>query len=263
MICAFLAVAAVAQPLVPGDWGRLVGDVVVLGEVHDNPLHHAHQAAAVATLQPAALVFEMLTEAQAASVTPGLRGDAAALAEVLAWEASGWPDFDMYHPIFTAAPAAPVYGGALPRSEVRRAMSEPLAAVFGPDAARFGLDAPLDPADQAAREAHQMAAHCDALPEPMLPGMVAAQRLRDAAMARAVLRAMEETGGPVAVITGTGTGHASRTEGVPAALALAAPDLQVVALGQLESDPGPDAPYDFWIVTDPHPRPDPCETFRR
>ena len=32
-------------------------DVVILGEVHDNPAHHAEQAAQVAAIQPRALVF--------------------------------------------------------------------------------------------------------------------------------------------------------------------------------------------------------------
>ena len=41
--------------------------------------------------------------------------------------------------------------------------------------------------EQAAREAEQMAAHCDALPEDILPGFVEAQRLRDAALAEDVL----------------------------------------------------------------------------
>ena len=79
-----------------------------------------------------------------------------------------------------------------------------------------------------------MQAHCDALPEDMLPGMVAVQRLRDAVLARAVVRAMDDTGGPVAVITGNG--HARRDWGMPAMLARAAPDLDVWVLGQTEED---------------------------
>ena len=54
-------------------------DVVVLGEVHDNPAHHAHQAQAVASIRPAAIVFEMLTPEQAARAAGVDRSDAAAL----------------------------------------------------------------------------------------------------------------------------------------------------------------------------------------
>ncbi len=235
-------------------------DIVVLGEIHDHPLHHLHQARAVAALRPSAVVFEMLTPQQAARVTPDLLSDPAALGKALEWDASGWPDFAIYAPIFDAASGARIVGAALPRSEVRRAVSEGAVAVFGPDAALWGLSEPLAPDVQAAREAAQAEAHCNALPEALLPGMVAAQRLRDAAFARAAAKAHADTGGPVVVITGTG--HAHTDEGVPAALAAGAPHLTVLSVGQLESDPGPDAPFDLWIVTDPHPRPDPCAAFR-
>lgn len=256
-----LAAAAAAREIGPADLASLPqADVVILGEVHDNPVHHVHQAAAVAAIRPAALVFEMLTPDQAARAAGVPRDDAAALGAALDWQAGGWPDFALYYPIFAAAPAAAVLGGALPRATVRRAFDEPLPAIFGEGAAAFGLEDPLDPDDQAAREAAQLAAHCGTLPAAMLPGFVAAQRLRDAAMARAVHDAVLATGGPVVLIAGTE--HARTDIGVPAQLARAAPGLRIVALGQVEADPGPEAPFDLWIVTAPHPRPDPCAALR-
>lgn len=231
-------------------------DVVVLGEVHDNPEHHRNQAAAVASIRPAALVFEMLTPAQAAFVV-GDRGDPE-LGARLGWEAAGWPDFAMYQPILTSAAQALVHGAAVPADQLMGSREPSAIAALLPDP-RFGLAKALPEADQTAREAEQMAAHCDALPETLLPYMVAVQRLRDATLAARALEAFEATGGPVVVITGTG--HARRDQGVPAALALAAPDMTVLSVGQLEADPGPDAPYDLWLVTDPTPRPDPCAAF--
>jgi len=236
-------------------------DVVILGEVHDNPLHHAHQAQAVRTLKPTALVFEMLTRAQAGRVLAQNRANAEQLAELLEWEKRGWPEFDMYFPIFTAAPDAAIFGGALERDVVRRAVKDGAAAVFGPASARFELDHPLGEDEQSAREAGQMAAHCNALPERLLSGMVEAQRLRDAAMAEAVLEALAQTGGPVAVITGTG--HARKDWGVPAALHRAAPDVRVFALGQSENDDLPASLFDEVIVTVPVEREDPCAVFTK
>lgn len=252
------ALPALSGPILPEALPDAMqgADVIILGEVHDNPRHHAHQAQAVAALRPKALVFEMLTAEQAARITPALRADPVGLEAALDWRASGWPDFAMYFPIFAAAPEAQVEGAALPRSQVRRAVSDGASAVFGPDAAVYGLELPLDPADQAAREALQHDAHCGKLPAALLPGMVEAQRLRDAALARAAVAALEATGGPVVVITGTG--HARRDQGVPAALSLAVPGVRVLSVGQMEADPGPDAPFDLWIVTEPHPRDDPC-----
>ncbi len=153
--------------------------------------------------------------------------------------------------------------GALEREDVREAVSAGAAEVFGSGASLFGLTDALDDDQQTEREAMQMAAHCDALPVDMLAGMVEAQRLRDAALARAVIAAMAETGGPVAVITGNG--HAREDWGVPHALERAAPELRVVTVAQLEYLPENDStlPYDFWIKTDPAPREDPCAAFEK
>lgn len=231
-------------------------DIYLLGEIHDNPVHHLHQAQAVTALRPTALVFEMLTPEQAADGAGQMRGDAEALARALGWDGTGWPDFSLYHPIFLAAPDAALYGAALPRAQVRQAVSVGAAALFGDGAARFGLTDPLPASEQSAREAEQALSHCNAMPADLMPGMVEAQRLRDAAFARTALQALADTGGPIAVITGTG--HVRRDWGMPAAFARAAPTVQILSIGQTETDPGPDAPFDLWIVTEPMDRPDPC-----
>lgn len=261
LLLALMAATPVAASQInPAALDRLPpAQVIVLGEVHDNPQHHRNQARAVRALAPAAVVWEMLTPAQAAAM-PGDRSDAAAVAAALGWEGTGWPDFALYFPIVQAAGAARHYGAGVPRAEAREVFGQGAAAVFGAEAARFGLDRPLPAEDAAQREADQFAAHCEAMPREMMGGMVEAQRLRDAALARAALQALAETGGPVAVITGSG--HARTDWGMPAALAVAAPEVSVLALGQAESDPGADAPWDLWIVTDPVERPDPCAAFR-
>lgn len=287
-------------------------DVLFLGEIHDNPGHHRIQAEIVAALDAAGavavLTFEMIEPAEEAAVNavrgwpgasaargPGARGaetadepaaqdaaqDAAAMesaiADAVGWAQSGWPDWSMYAPIFRAAPAAYVSGGETPRAALRPFMQgdavEALAA--RPDAARFGLDRPLDPAEQAARETGQIAAHCDAIPREAAVAMVAAQRLRDAALAEAVLRgraAATAAGRDGIVVVITGAGHARRDWGAPRMLARAAPALQVVSVGLIEAETeaaaspsSPQAaPFDavaFAPPPDP-PRPDPCAAFR-
>lgn len=233
-------------------------DVIVLGEIHDNPVHHAHQAIVVEALSPTAVVFEMLSPAQAARVTPGLAASEEALGAVLGWEAAGWPDFAMYWPIFVAAGDAAVLGAAAPLDDVRAAARDGAGAMF--DDARFGLDATLPEAERALREAGQLMAHCNAMPAEALPGMVEAQRLRDGWLARAALDAVEDTGGPVVVITGNG--HARTDWGVPALLARAAPDLRVLSVGQFEDAAEAAPPFDLWLVTEAAERPDPCAAFR-
>ncbi|NNU78883.1 hypothetical protein HMH01_00395 [Halovulum dunhuangense] len=192
-----------------------------------------------------------------------LRGEGASRAEIaraLNWENSGWPDFDYYAPIMEAAAGAVILGAEAPRAQLRTAMAEGAAAAFGEGAARFGLDLALPSEEQAAQETIQAEAHCDMLPPEMLPGMVAAQRLRDALLAEAVLRAVALPGdGPVLVIAGNG--HAGYDSGAPALLRLAAPELSLFVLAQLEAPPQGDLPYDAVHVTGAPERDDPCAAF--
>jgi len=165
----------------------------------------------------------------------------------------------MYYPIFQASDA-PVYGAMVPRAAARAAMEVGASVAFGADAARFGLTVPLADEEQAAREAGQMAAHCDALPPEMLPTMVQIQRLRDASLARAVLSAIEETGGPVVVITGNG--HARKDWGVPSFLRRMEPGLRVFVLGQSE-DGFSEGTFDAVLDAPAVEREDPCAVFKK
>ena len=234
--------------------------IIFLGEQHDNAAHHNRQAAWVAALEPSALVFEMLTGEQAAAIQPKDRNDATRLAEVTGWEASGWPDFSMYYPIFAAAPEAQIYGAGVPPSRVRGLMSDELDEVAGDLTQRFALNLPLPALQQEAREALQMAAHCDALPEEMLPMMVSVQRLRDAFLAGAALDALAQTGGPVVVITGNG--HAREDWGAPFMIRASTPELSVFTLGQGEAGQTPEGGFGAVLDGPAVDRGDPCDAFR-
>ncbi|WP_323786271.1 ChaN family lipoprotein [Thalassovita sp.] len=235
-------------------------DVVVLGEVHDNPAHHRVQARLAGVIGPSALVFEMLTADQAARITDDLRTDASALKTALDWDNSGWPDFDMYFQIMQAAPNAAIYGAAIPRTAARTAMKTGIEQSFGPEASDYGLDRPLPEDQQIVRLALQQEAHCNALPEDMLPVMVELQRLRDAELARAAKRALDATGGPVVVITGNG--HARADWAVPFSLRKLVAGLNVVTIGQSEDGQKPDGAFDAVLDAPAVDRPDPCDAFR-
>ena len=97
---------------------RLVADrartaeIVYLGELHDNALHHAIQARILEELilgggRPA-VAFEMVPETRQASLDAAIRSQASPV-EVerqLGWTAQGWPDFAMYWPLFDAGAAS-------------------------------------------------------------------------------------------------------------------------------------------------------------
>jgi len=250
---------AVAEEIAVSDMSSFSKtDVFFLGELHDNPFHHERQAEAVAMIAPSAIVFEMLTAAQSSTITPALRDDPIALRAVLDWDNSGWPDFDMYYPIFKAAPDAEIYGAQVTREAARDLFKTgDVTAIFGPDAEIFGLTSALPEKQQAQREDAQFAAHCDALPKEMLAPMVLVQRMRDASLAKAAMDAFFETGGPVVVITGNG--HARTDWGAPA---LMDPTLHTVSIAQLEHLPEGDIKHDHYILSPEATREDPCLAFK-
>ena len=222
LLCAALIQAARAE--VPA--AALSSDIVVLGEIHDNSAHHAVQAQWVDAIAPKALVFEMLSNADAEAVTPMVRISRQTLERALGWADSGWPAFEMYFPIFAAAPTARIYGAEVARDQLMALHGAALPDIAGDLAAPYKLAQPLPEALMAARLQLQHDAHCEAMPRDMLPMMVNVQRLRDAALADAALTAVKDTGGPVVVITGNG--HARSDWGVPFVISQAS-DTQVFA----------------------------------
>jgi uncharacterized iron-regulated protein len=254
-------------------------DVVIIGETHDNPDHHAAQAWLVRGLAPGGLAFEMIPPRLEMALAK-LRRDRASDAEIgaaLEWEARGWPDWAMYAPILSAAPDAVVSGGAVEREALAIAMRDGALAggrtAIGAAAARYGLAEPLADDTLAEATAEQVAAHCDAIPEQVAARMVDAQRLRDAAFADAVLRARAlAQDAMVALIAGRG--HARADRGVPPALRAARPDLRVATVAMAELGEAeewrpyaPDAadgpPFDFLWFTAAAEREDPCVAFLR
>lgn len=237
-------------------WWSLA-EVVFLGEVHDNPLHHISQAELLAKLTPTAVVFEMLTPEQAARMQAGPVVDADSLSALLEWDTSGWPEIEIYFPIFDALGDAKVIGAGSPRAVVRAAFSDGAAAVFGDGAARFGLDQPLPAAELSQRKQLQFDAHCQAMPMDMMGGMVEAQRFRDARIAAAALDALDRYGPPVAVITGNG--HAQTLWGAGAMARDAG--AQVVSVGHMELPQRDEPGFDRIIWTKAADREDPCAAF--
>jgi len=252
---------------------------VLLGEQHENADHHRLQARVlrglVARGRAPAVAFEML----ARDVQPALdealaarppRADAVRAA--VRWDASGWPDFALYAPVFEVALAA---GLPLAAADLARAERAALAAESEPFAAlrdRLGLDEPLPHALSRALEADLLAAHCGMLPAAALPRLVRVQRGRDAALARALV----EAGGADGAVLVAGAEHARRDRGVPRALARVAPGAPVASLAFVEVTPGADvaladlpravagAPvFDFVWYTPRASDEDPCTRMRR
>ena len=182
----------------------LPADVLLLGEQHDAPEHHAIERQAVEELaargQLAAVALEMVEQGHG---TDGLPRDASesAVRAALDWHEAGWP-WASYGPAVMAAVRAgvPVIGANLPRADLRAAMAD----------AR--LDATLDPAALSEQQQAIRDGHCGLLPERQIAPMTRIQLARDDAMAR-TLESRAVAGRTVLLIAGGG--HVRRDLGVP------------------------------------------------
>ena len=249
----------------PEELARRVADAhfVVLGETHDNRDHHQLQAELVrrflAGQRPAALAFEMLDETLDPVLSRPFR-DPDALARAVDWQASGWPDFALYRPIFAVGFSAGVQlVAASPSDEHVRAS---MAGVDPAQAAALKLDQPLSAAAQKQLEREIVESHCGHASAAMVQGMSRAQSYKDAFMAQR----LRQAGRPAVLIAGRG--HAGSDRGVPHFLRLGGAE-PVLSVGLVEVRDGANEPrayepavFDYVVFTPRASDDDPCEQFR-
>lgn len=256
--------------------------VLIVGEIHDNPYHHAFRAALLKGVGQRALVFEQLrTDKQAAldafSELQKTTPEQATLAEfkrLTDWETSGWQQY-AYDPLLQTAVDAKLllYAGDVPRAEMMKVAKEGGSALTAADKARLKLDVPLGDRIDAASLDEIYDAHCKMMPKEALAGMAFAQRYRDATLADTVLKAAERHGSAILL---AGNGHARSDRGVPWYIRQRAPDKKVVSVLLVEvadgeadpeayvpRDPDSKAAADYIIFTPKAERGDPCEKMRK
>ena len=219
----------------------------LLGERHDQPEHHQFQAWLLRRMIEAgrrpAVAFEMLDTTQAPALARHLAAtprDAAGLGDAVGWRTSGWPAWSLYQPIAEAALAAglPIVAANLPPSVARAVARGDLAALEPALVRRHALDRPAPM--QSEIEDEIRAAHCGVLGDPLVSGMVTAQRARDAEMAGRLVGGQRD--GAVLI---AGAGHVRTDRGVPHALGTLAPDARVVSVAFVEVADGWTAPADY------------------
>ena len=241
-------------------------EVVYLGELHDNPQHHAIQARILETLLEAgarpALAFEMVPETRQGALEAAVQSDAgpAEVDRQIGWSAQGWPDFAMYWPLFELARRyrLPVVGTDLDPALARRIGRDGLAAA-GPDPGRLRSALPDDPVRDQAIARRLRAAHCDQISEARATRMLDSWYARNVVIARRVSGGLERAAQVVVII---GRGHQS-PGGVPEQLGALRPGTRQLVVGLFEGEAdGPTEPLsDVAWVTPSRPRPNPCLSF--
>lgn len=267
-----LVVLSVAdgRRLAPADLASRLrdADAVLLGELHDNPAHHRARAALFSAAPPAArAVFEHFARADGPLPMPVGGESREAWLDRAGFDRAGW-NWPLHAPLIDAALSAgrPMRGSNLSREALRDVVRRGTAAA-SPSLAALVAAAPLDSTASARLDAELVAGHCGQLPAAMVPGMRAAQVVRDAAMADAMIAAKAD-GTPWLF---AGNGHVRRDVAVPRLLTAVRPEWRVVSVGFVEHDANGQLPdvgawrdrYDLVVVTSaPAGRPDPCAGFR-
>jgi uncharacterized iron-regulated protein len=248
---------------------------VLLGEVHDNAGHHRLRRDLLAAMvrdghRPAIAMEQFDREHQPA--LQRAQNEAAPTPELLKTagriDAQGW-NWSYYEPIVRLAldHRLPILAANLSRADAFRVSIKGAAAVLGAAAvSAWQLDQPLPDAARLKLEQVIVDGHCGQAPRNILPGMVAAQRARDAIMAQT----LQGAHAPAVLIAGNG--HVRRDFGVPLYLAHYPQGDDVQVVGFIEVDIAQPAPadyvtagapeYDYIAFTPRTPRPDPCKELR-
>jgi uncharacterized iron-regulated protein len=243
-------------------------DVVMLGEVHDNPGHHALRArwlAELAAERRFVLAMEQFDVDRQAQIDAALAEGLAprVLAERAGFRFDGW-EWAYYEPAVTLARdrGLPLRAANLPGREAMRIARAGVAAGAGDVPEGWGA------AEEGALAEAVRQGHCGLLPEAAVSAIVAAQRARDRRMAEVIADARRHTGLPVVLLAGNG--HVRRDLGVPRWLAGMRPTDRVVSVGLLERSPGSGQEtledttgFDVARALPAATREDPCEALKR
>jgi uncharacterized iron-regulated protein len=247
----------------------------LLGEVHDNPGHHAARlklldALGESGLKPA-VAFEQFDRVHDEALQRLAGGDATAedVARAVQFDRKSW-NWDLYRPLVEAAlrHRMPLRAANLSRAEAGRVAKEGMAALGAPRISRLRLEAAWSAEKERRLQEIIYEGHCRSLPERLIPNMTTAQRARDATLAEALLEPS-----PDGAVLIAGNGHVRRDLGVPLYLQQGLPGVRIVSLGLLEVESGKDRAaeyfaagaertYDFAWFTPQSAREDPCKALR-
>lgn len=201
--------------------------LILLGEVHDEPLHHLRRAELINALsaQHPLVVVEQLEAGKQVQYTANLAEDLAQAG----FDAKVW-DWDVYAPLFSslAQKEVPLVGGNLPLDTVRRIAKQAEVAIPSVLTAKIQAT-PLSEASKATLEADLETSHCGHLPKTLLPNFILAQRARDASMLNSMQQAKQT---PVILLAGNG--HVRKDYGIPSLLT--SERAKAVSVGFLQLD---------------------------
>jgi uncharacterized iron-regulated protein len=249
---------------------------LLVGEVHDNPEHHAIQReileyASTGERKPALAMEQFDVQHQAGIDQARARAGASPLevADAGRFDRRGW-NWPLYEPLVAVALSKHLSMVALnlSRPDAQKVSAQGFVALGAGRTDELALEKTWNAQRERQMQDEIAEGHCNQLPAAVLPKLVLAQRARDATMADALLEHAAE--GAVAIL---GNGHAAADTGVPIYLAQRAPAAKVFSLGLIEVESGHETPGDYlpkeggrqfdavWF-TRRADREDPCKDFK-
>ncbi len=237
---------------------------ILLGELHDNAMHHQHRGELLAALEQSepVVVAEHLERGKSFIDTGNLQADL----EQAGFDAKGWR-WPLHESLFASVRdhKLPLVGGNIPRQMARDAVRQGTEALPA-ELVAIIAESPLADSDQAALDDDLLKSHCGYLPGEMLEGLRLAQRARDAAMFDALAKTQER---PAILLAGNG--HVRLDYGIPSLIRHRLADASYVSIGFIEESQTSatdmsqkrDRYHYLWIVAPPSlSRTDPCESFK-
>ncbi len=250
--------------------GRITGlqeaanpQVLLLGEVHDNPQGHKLRFAELKKRVDGGwrpvIAMEQFDHEDQAMLDEAVKGCLDAGCVIRVMNKKGW-DWQQYYPVIQLAldRSLTIVAVNLSRANASKTVRDGVASSFdAKTVAEYRLGEPVSADWRKAQEQEIRTGHCNMLPDMMIPGMVNAQLARDVWMAK-LIRDQQ----PRDVVLIAGNGHVRKDIGVPRWLNTIGSKLTVRSVGYVE-DGGMKEQFDAVVAIPAVKRPDPCAKFKK
>jgi len=253
-----------------------MSNVLLLGEVHDNVLHHELQQkllqARIDSGAKPALMMEQLDAASQPIIDQAMAGiqrdevlnNVTALVKFSDWQ--------FYSPLLAIAVnnRLPIIAANVPNQYLQPVISKGYGAYDADELERLEVETVWSESRQKYLASNMGGAHCGQLRDELRLGLTRSQRLRDALMTDSAISSISR--GVVGIV---GSSHARRDIGLPLYFAARDPLARVFSIGFVEvaenADPKAynadsatgDAPFDVMWFTPRMDREDPCANFAK
>ena len=244
-------------------------DVLLIGEVHDNPQHHDIERRLLKARiksAPALMMEQLNADDQAAldlSLSSSDRDDV--LRRV--YRLIRFSNAQDYQPLLAIAVNnnLPIIAANVTNQHLLPVIWRGFEAYDAGELKRLAVEQVWNEERQRYLLANMGGAHCGQLKDELRAGLTRSQRMRDALMADSAVASIAR--GVIAIV---GSSHARRDIGLPLYLAARAPTARIVSIGMVEVSPSRndpiayvstatgEAPYDVIWFTPRVERADPC-----